>query len=87
MYIEPNTNIKLLTDVPLNNDYNNTLYFSDKSAQLTYFTSKVKHNFNQTNLPDELNKGSMRIGLSSDLCYDCNYLMLFQLIKCHPLFF
>lgn len=74
MYIEPNTNIKLLTDVPLNNDYNNTLYFSDKSAQLAYFTSKVKHNLTKQTY-QRVNKGSMRIGLSSDLCYDCNYLM------------
>lgn len=74
MYIEPNTNIKLLTDVPLNNDYNNTLYFSDKSVQLAYFTTKIKHNLTKQTY-QRVNKGSMRIGLSSDLCYDCNYLM------------
>ena len=31
-----------LLDVPLENDYKNTLYFSDKTTQQNYFAGKVK---------------------------------------------
>lgn len=74
MYIEPNTNIKLLKNVPLDNSYSNTIYFADKSSQIVYFSSKVKHNLANYTY-QRVNKGSMRVGLSADKCYDCNYLM------------
>ena len=38
------TNIYLL-QVPLENDYKHTFYFSSPSTQLQYFMSKQKHNF------------------------------------------
>ena len=34
MVIEPNTTIRVLHDVPLDNTYNDTIYFSSLSAQL-----------------------------------------------------
>ena len=39
----PNVNITkvYLLDVPLENDYKNTLYFANASAQQTYFQSKI----------------------------------------------
>ena len=74
MYIEPNTNIKLLKNVPLDNSYSNTIYFTDKSSQIAYFSTKVKHNLTNYTY-QRVNKGSMRVGLSADKCYECNYLM------------
>ena len=74
MHIEPNTNIKLLKNVPLDNSYSNTIYFGDKSSQVAYFSSKVKHNLTNYTY-QRVNKGSMRVGISADKCYDCNYLM------------
>lgn len=74
MYIEPNTNIKLLKNVPLDTTYNHTIYFESSSQQLAYFSSLVKHNLTN-NTYQRVNKGVARIGVSADKCYDCNYLM------------
>ena len=48
MYIEPNSNIKIYHNVPLDNTYNHTLYFSSLAEQNTYFHAKrdiIKYNF------------------------------------------
>ena len=74
MYIEPSTNIKLLNRVPLDNTYTNTIFFLSASEQTAYFSSKVKHNLQQQTY-QRLNRGVCRIGLKSDYCYDCNYMM------------
>ena len=34
-----------LLGVPLENDYKNTLYFANASAQQTYFQSKIKKSY------------------------------------------
>ena len=39
MYIEPNTNIKLLHNVPLDNTYEHTILFSNSNDQANYFAS------------------------------------------------
>lgn len=41
----PSTDIYLCSGVPLNNKYDHTLYFSDETAQLNYFSSKVNRVF------------------------------------------
>lgn len=73
MYITPNTTIILLKDVPLDNTYRNTIYFTQLSAQTSFFSSKMKY---------RLDKGSyqriqnvVRIGINAESLYDCNYLM------------
>lgn len=74
MYIEPNTNIKILHNVPLENTYDHTLYFASASAQYTYFASKVYKNCTNYTY-QRVNKGRMRIEGKADLYYNCNYLM------------
>lgn len=74
MYIEPNTNIKILQNVPLENTYDHTLYFASASAQYTYFASKVYKNCTNYTY-QRVNKGRMRIEGKADLYYNCNYLM------------
>lgn len=74
MYIEPSTNIKLLRNVPLDNTYEHTLYFSDSSSQVTYFSGLTK--FNLTNYTyQRVNINQIRVAKKSDDLYDCNYLM------------
>lgn len=74
MYIEPNTTIRLLTNVPLDNTYEHTIYFDSLTAQINYFTSKTKRTL--TNYTYQRHtRGVMRVGLSADSIYDCNYLM------------
>lgn len=74
MYIEPQTNIRLLKDVPLDTSYDHTIYFSTAVAQANYFLSKQKYNLiNYTY--QRVNKGVARVGIKADNLYDCNYMM------------
>lgn len=74
MYIEPNTNIRVLNNVPLDNTYENTLYFVSASAQSSYFISLTKYNLTNYTY-QRVNKGKARIGIKADNLYDCNYMM------------
>lgn len=76
MYIQPNSTIRLLTGVPLDNTYAHTIYFANKNAQAEYFASKTKTGctFNAQTY-QRVNKGTMRLQVLADDIYDCNYLM------------
>ena len=74
MYIEPNTNIKILHNVPLENTYDHTLYFANATNQYNYFASKVYKNCTNYTY-QRVNKGTMRIEGKADNYYNCNYLM------------
>lgn len=74
MYVYPNTNIKILHTIPLDNSYRNTLYWSSKQDQTEYFTSKVKHNFVNCTY-QRANSNLIKVGIKAEDLYDCNYLM------------
>lgn len=74
MYIEPNTTIKLLHNVPLDNTYEHTILFSSADEQANYFASLTKHNLSN-NTYQRVQRGVAKIALPADSCYDCNYLM------------
>ena len=76
MYIVPNSNVKIYKDVPLDNTYNHTLYFSSLNEQNAYFhgnPSILKYNLTSQSY-QRVVKGSMRVAIKSDNLYDCNYL-------------
>lgn len=73
-YIPPNSDLKILKGIPLDPSYGHTLYFSSKSAQTSYFLGKTKHTY--TNLSyQRQNKGTIRVQVSNENLFDCNYLM------------
>lgn len=74
MYIAPDSKIYLLSGVPLNNTYENTLYFSSVSAQNAYFQGKVRRVFNDQSYVRHT-AGYVRVEVSADVVYDCNYIM------------
>lgn len=74
MAIQPNTDIRLLTGIPLDNTYNHTVYFTDNNAQASYFISKTKHNFAKQTY-QRVSSGVCRVATKPDKCYDCNYMM------------
>ena len=74
MYINPETNIKLLKNVPLDNTYEHTIYFNTASAQATYFSGLTKYNLSNYTY-QRIQKGTSRIGIKADNLYDCNYMM------------
>ena len=74
MYINPQTNIKLLKNVPLDTSYEHTIYFSSASDQSTYFASLVKYNLTNYTY-QRVKRGYARVGIKADSLYDCNYMM------------
>lgn len=76
MFIEPNTNIRLLHNVPLDTTYKHTIYFANESDQANYFIGMTKPNTNFVNQSyQRVKKGVARIGIKADSIYDCNYMM------------
>lgn len=79
MYIIPNSTIKIYHNVPLNNTYTDTFYFSTITQQNAYFHATPDiHNilkYTQTEYTyQRVNKGKIRVELKADNLYDCNYL-------------
>lgn len=74
MYIQPNTNIRLLKDVPLDTTYDHTLWFASADAQRDYFISLQKYNLTGYSY-QRVGRGVARVGIKSDSLYDCNYMM------------
>lgn len=64
-YIEPNTEVKFLTNVPLDPDYENTLYFDSLAQQTNYFLSRVRRSFNQLSYQRKT-RGWLRVGWVAD---------------------
>lgn len=74
MYIEPNTVIKVLRNIPWNNTYEDTVMFASQSAQLAYMNTMVKYTF-QDQTYNRVNKGVSRVKMKAENLYDCNYMM------------
>lgn len=74
MYIAPTTNIRLLSGVPLDSHYENTLYFSRLSDQVSYFAGKTKYNLIEQTF-NRVTNGVSRVALPVNSLYDCNYMM------------
>ena len=73
MYIVPDSYIKILRNVPLNNEYVNTIYFSNSTDQYNYFNGKVKYNLE--NQSYQRTEQSAVVNVNCDNLYDCNYIM------------
>lgn len=76
MYIQPNSMVRLLTNVPLDNTYAHTIYFANKTAQQSYFESKTKAGciLGQQSY-QRYTKGVIRLQKLADDIFDCNYMM------------
>lgn len=74
MYIAPNTNIRILNNVPLTNRYTHTIYFATEAAQRAYFLGKYKYVLTQYSY-QRVNSNIMRVQYAAEDLYDCNYLM------------
>ena len=74
MFIEPNTNIRILRNVPLDNSYKNTIYFTSATEQCNYFIGFSKHTLQKQSY-QRVNKGKARVAVKAESLYDCNYMM------------
>lgn len=70
----PITKVYLL-DVPLENDYKNTLYFANAQAQQTYFQSRIIGSYSYGNFTYQRKDQIIRVPEQYDKIYNCNYVM------------
>ena len=73
-YIEPNSTIKLLTNCPLDNTYDHTIYFTSASAQTSYFESLTKYAYLEYSYVRHNRTLKVQAPVGANL-YDCNYVM------------
>lgn len=72
----PNGILYILKNVPLDPDYEKTLYFDDEQTQFDYFKSKRDTTLSWENRQyQKVGKGTLRVKALADKLYDCNYLM------------
>ena len=69
----PETIVRVLQNVPIENDYKNTLYFASKTAQTAYFASKAKYSY--TDFTYQRRQWRVTVPALADDILDCNYLM------------
>ena len=74
MYVEPNTNIRLLNNVPLDNTYEHTIYFASEHAQRNYFIGKTKHSLTRQSYQRK-EREYITVGVGYESLIDCNYVM------------
>ena len=77
MEIRPTTIVKLFSGVPLDNTYTDTLYFTSKTAQSSYFAGLTPVKTFTSQMYQRVNKGQFEANCKADDIYNCNY-MAFQ---------
>lgn len=78
----PNTIVRVLKNVPLDDTYTDTRWFSNKGQQTSFFTGKAKYSFTDMTY-QRVNNGiahprvalTCRVPRIADDLYDCNYMM------------
>ena len=64
-----------LLDVPLENDYKHTLYFTSASNQQSYFQSKIVSSYNYSDFTYQRKDHIIRVPAQYDQVCKCNYVM------------
>lgn len=73
MAVAPNSTVRVLRNVPIDQDYRNTLYFASTDAQYNYFSAQTKYTF--TEMTYQRRESSIYVQVSPDALFDCNYIM------------
>lgn len=73
-YIVPNSDIRLLSDVPVDKSYRHTLWFDTPANQEAYFIGKSKRYFPKCSYT-RATPGYIKVQASADDVRDCNYMM------------
>lgn len=73
MLVVPQTEVRLLNNVPLTNSYEHQMTFTNKTAQASYFTGKTAHSFTDFTYVKE--DGTVKVPRGRDSLYSCNYIM------------
>lgn len=77
-YIAPDTDIFILSGVPLDNTYEHTILWGkllpEREGQRDYFLSKAKYGIRK-NYYQRVDREWMKISINAEMLYDCNYIM------------
>lgn len=73
-YVPPNSTIRLLHNVPLDDTRQYTIFFNNITSQTNYFIGKTKQVFTNASYVRK-GKGSIKVQCGADSIFDCNYLM------------
>lgn len=73
MYIAPNSTIRILHNVTIDNTYQHTIHFNSSNEQASYFAGLAKYTV--TNYTYQRKERILRVGILADNLYDCNYIM------------
>lgn len=74
MYIAPNSSVIILSGIPLDSNYNNTLFWNSITDQVNYFSSKRLIGFDRVSYVRE-NAGIVRVEANASTLYPANYMM------------
>ena len=80
--IGPSTTVRVCQSIPLDNTYTDTILFTSKSAQESYFASKTKKTYSgltYQRLASNSSTWAIFLEDVADYFYDCNYLC-FQIL-------
>lgn len=75
--IGPSTTVRVCQSIPLDNTYTDTILFTSKSAQESYFASKTKKTYSgltYQRLASNSSTWAIFLEDVADYFYDCNYL-------------
>lgn len=76
MYIYPDSEVKILRNVYLSNDYDHTIYFGSKTAQYNFFSNNLRVKYTLTNQQyKRKERGWIQVELNQNQLWDCTYLM------------
>lgn len=75
MYIQPNSTIIILKNVPLDNTYRDTILFNDRAEQGRYYIDNYRKFSLERYHYQRVNAGYIKVERTADDLYDCNYLM------------
>lgn len=74
MYVQPDGKLNILKGVPLEPTFEHTILFDSLSAQANYFTGQSKYKLNDMSYT-RYGRGVIRVNVTTDNLYDCNYIM------------
>lgn len=76
MYIEPNSTVKLLKDVPLDASEDHTIWFDTREQQVAWFNGYVKTGMIfERQYYQRFSKNEIKLEVLADNIFDCNYMM------------
>lgn len=78
MYIEPNSYIRLMKNIPLDNTYTDTLFFTSRANQLNYFRNNTTGMYFTAQSYQRVIRDGLRyirLQVNAENIYDYNYLM------------